>query len=234
MPRTRRVIVAALACLLVTAPATAGAADGLQVSADGHTWGDQLADPLFAPHRRWIPGESVISDVAVRQGGAQSAAVAVRAQLTGDAELIGPSGLKVSARLPGQDWQDLPPCVAVPITDLLPRDQAASIQIRVLLPWSAPNSTRNRTAELGLTVLAVDAAAGPTDARRGCADGGDPISSPGPGAEPSSGSPETSIPASPGTGSLPDTGSGTAPWLGLIGMLALVGGVVVLRGRRQP
>lgn len=203
-------LLAFLTCSTVLYPHPAAAEDNLGLSLDGVHWHAGLAEPLFDPAVRWVPGDVRTSRFLVRNDAADPADLALDLLRRSDDALIETGWLRVSARAGSGSWTTI---AASGTHRLVDEDRIAAgsvvpLQVRVALAPSAPNGTQVLGSDLDLRVTLTDSRA---NAHNG--DNGDNGEGP--------------------DQALPDTGLALPWWEVPLGLLLVLGGLLLLAARRR-
>lgn len=106
MSRAGRVLLALAAAMTLGVPAAHGA-DDVGVSTDGVTWSDGLDAPLFDPAVRWVPGDSRVASLYVRNQGPTGASVTIEARSVDADALLADDDVQLRARAGGGGWVPL-------------------------------------------------------------------------------------------------------------------------------
>lgn len=162
---TMRTVLLAAALVLVSVPAHA--ADEVGLSRDGVTWSTSLAQPLFDPGFRWVPGDVESERFYVRNQGPSGAEMTVEVVSADPDDLLENDDLAISARAGSGDWITLEN--GVPSAELTAEAIAmggvAPVDVRVEFVWESPNRSQTRVLPLVLRVTLVgDAPGGDGDA----------------------------------------------------------------------
>lgn len=192
-------------CVLAAAPARAAAPIGL--SPDGTHWGEQLAEPLFDPAFRWVPGDSETATFYVRNQAAGGADLRVDVRDEHGDPNLG-RAMSFAARVPGGQWVDLQRHGASQLLDTaaLGRGESLRVDLRATFDRAANDPTQDESVavRIGVTLSAAQA---------------------GPGPRP---------PGQQNIGVLASTGSAVQQWmLWLAAILVGIGLALVVGGRRR-
>lgn len=95
--RAIRVATALVAALMVTSGARVTAADEIGFSDDGVTWSTQLAEPLFDPAVRWVPGDTRTATFFVRNQTDDPALLAIDVIATDTGGLLATGAITITA-----------------------------------------------------------------------------------------------------------------------------------------
>ena len=195
----------ALASIMVMIHAGPARADEVGLSLDGQQWSDELAGPLFDPAFRWVPGDSEVRSLWVRNEGPASASMLV-AFRTGDADrLLSRADVRIDARVHDGVWTTLGDGSSEAVSDgVLATGERVRLDLRVSFDSASTNQAQVR--KLPLTFVIRLSQAGP---------GGGNAGPDGP------------------TGNLPDTGNDVELWLLWVAAGLLGTGFAVLATRRQ-
>ncbi|RCK68727.1 hypothetical protein DT076_14160 [Desertihabitans brevis] len=230
MTTGRALVLVGAALLLASTTVPAAADPRIGLSSDGRSFRQTLAEPLFDPRTRWVPGDVRSETLWVRNdaGGVADLAVALDAP-----ELAGPVGsgdLVVTGRAAGASVRAVTTdAVLAEVDGLAPGDEVA-VEIEVELVAGAGEDVMRLSRPLGFTVTLTDDAA-VSDGQQG---GGDDHAAPGP-ARPDGGDPGTGSPGHdrPG-GGLAATGTALPAWSAAVAVAALLaGGGLLTRTRRR-
>lgn len=202
-------LVAAVVVLLVgLGPASADEPGGVELglSRDGVTWSPTLAEPLFDPGVRWVPGDVRTERFYVRNQATSRGAMTVTVRSVRRDALLETRTLSVAARSGDGEWRavDGPSLVPIVDADLVASGAAVPVDVRVTMDSDAPNRTMVLGTDLEFTVQLADARSVPG----GSGDGAS------------------------GEDGLGDSGASVAAWMVLVGALAVFGGTTLLLARR--
>ncbi len=193
---------------------TAHAADEIGFSNDGVTWGTSLAEPIFDPDFRWVPGDDEIASFYVRNQGPTGAAMTIEARSADTDKLLSNDDIALSARVAGGPWVDLKNGVASESLTSRSITRGDVVRVDVNAVFDAQSTNRSQVKELALnfrvTLQDWRAANGDTGDGSGNGSGSD------------------------NSGSLPDTGAQIAAWMIVVALgLMLAGSVIVARRDRS-
>lgn len=145
------VLVAAL--LVFTDAAAASADDGISLSRDGRTWSQSLPAPLFDDQVRWVPGDSRVAQVLVRNDSGASARMRIDLISGAVDDLLRIGDLEVATRIDGGRWTSTSVSgIAELSTAGIAAGGIRTVEVRVVLPWSSPNLTQNLQLDFDLRV----------------------------------------------------------------------------------
>lgn len=207
--------------LLALWSAPAHAADEIGFSNDGVTWAPALAQPLFDPEFRWVPGDSRTATFFVRNQGPTSAVMTIEARSADADELLGHDDIHLHARVAGGSWVPLRNGIAsASLTDEgFDAGDVVQIEINAAFDPATVNQSQSKSLPLTFEVTLADAASIPAP------EGPD---SETPGVE-TPGSGETAAGPARG-GVLPSAGAAVGPGLLLAAlMLCALGAVMIAR-----
>ncbi|MGO4258588.1 hypothetical protein [Marmoricola sp. RAF53] len=153
---TRRTWIGSLVLAVLTLVVGAGpatAADHLQLSPDGSTWGSALPGPLFDPAFHWVPGDTEAASFYVRNSGTETGSLDVRMRTGAVTDLLDSGDLAVAAQLDGGPFVAVTPGTQPLVTQLtVPAGGVHKVTVRVAFD---PTST-DETEDLRLSGLAFD------------------------------------------------------------------------------
>lgn len=200
-----------LAAVIMLTVAPAYAADEIAVSTDGVSWSSSLAQPLFDPNFRWVPGDDEATSFYVRNQGVSGAQLRVNVQSTDPSELVADDDIVVWARAGGGTWiRIMDGAAPTSVTDRIVGEGAVTrIDLRVRFNPTSVNQSQVKSVRLAFVVTLSQAVAGRDSDDGGGGDDSDDRDR---------------------NGFLPGAGSTLhAVWLWLAA--ALIGGGIGMRGR---
>lgn len=201
-----------------------GAAAEIGLSRDGVTWSERLAEPLFDPGLRWVPGDRRTAEFHVRNQTSDPALLAVELTTSAPDDLVVTGDLTITARTPGgtSTAADAPGTTRL-VTDA-PLAPGAALPVSVTVEFDAgsPNRSQGLALTFGLrVVLTQDTGAAP------------PTSTTLPPAPTPTASPVPTPRPAPST--VPSTGAAHVPELvGAASFLVVLGGLTARAARRRP
>lgn len=193
-----------LSALPVLAAAPAGAAEELQVSADGVHWGRTLGQPLFDPAVRWVPGDERTATFSVRNRADDRGHLTIQVHTSDPDGLLADGDVLLAAQVDPGGWQPLTgPGDRVDLA-AVPSGRTAEVSVRARLRPGAANLTQGAGVPLRFEVIL-------SEARRNDA-------------------PEVD---GPNVDGLPDTGAPVLRWWLGLAAVAIGGGLALIRRSRH-
>ncbi len=159
--RPARLLLVMTTTTLLAVPGAAAAADEIGLSRDGRTWSAELAEPLFDPAFRWVPGDVETASFLVRNQAADTGDLTIDVIGTRVDTLLETGDLEVATRAGDGDWV----AVSEPGTHRLSRTTVAAgaqerVDVRVSFDPASTNASQLTQLALRFTVRLSDSRAG--------------------------------------------------------------------------
>lgn len=163
--------------LLALAPSAASAEDAIGLSPDGRNWSNELAEPLFDPAVRWVPGDVREATFYVRNQAREGASMHVDLRGGTTDGLLEAGDVRIEARVADHAWSSLSRDGTHRLTTAaVPQGASERVQVRVSYGFASQNVSQVQQLQLDLAVrLTQDVAAATSTASndatgRGAAD----------------------------------------------------------------
>ncbi len=204
-------------------PSTAQAADELGLSWDGHTWAEQLSEPVFDPAALWVPGDVGAKTFHVRNQAESGAILTIAVNTRDDDDLLRNEDIKLSARVGTEDWVDLKQTEQNfrLSNDELPAGESRKIEVKADFDFASPNRSQQKQLALNFRVTLSDAQASPDDHEGP----GDDDESTGPG--------DTGGVDDEANGPLANAGAPAVGWVIVAGGVAIGAGLRLITRRKR-
>lgn len=145
---------AVLAAPIVLSASPARAAEEIELSHDGDTWGESLTMPLFDADTLWVPGDEQTVSFHVRNQGQGQAALTVEVQPTDTDSLLADEHIELAVRTQGSDWQNVrngdPVSVRMPAD--LAIEEAAEVELHAVFDPESSNASQRGEVSLDVVV----------------------------------------------------------------------------------
>lgn len=141
----KRFVVGLLAAFLMTATALpTWAAPEIGLSNDGDTFGPRLAEPIFDPSIRWVPGDEHTGSFYVRNQGPTRALMSITARSLRTDQLFSNDDVRLKARVAGGQWFTLTDGIASrDLTEVgIPPGRVVRVDVSASFLFSSPNASQ--------------------------------------------------------------------------------------------
>ena len=158
----QRLMCLVLACLFLGLGSSAWAAPEIGLSNDGVNFGPALAQPIFDPQLRWVPGDAHTGSFYVRNQGPSRALMTIVARSRNGDRLFTGNDITLRARVAGGAWFTLNDGVtSADLTEAgIPRGQVVRVDVNARFLFASPNATQLRPLR---AVFEVSLRQDPTD-----------------------------------------------------------------------
>ncbi len=153
----RRLLVACLSLLplaMLAVPQPAWGAPEIGLSNDGRSFSPRLAEPIFDPEIRWVPGDKRTGVFYVRNQGPTRAYLTITARSRDGDRLLTGNDVRLRARVAGGSW--VPLVANTASADLtrrsIPRGDVVRVEVEATFTFSSPNPSQLKALKAAFDV----------------------------------------------------------------------------------